>query len=62
MRFTICIGKVQSIVTRKVLLIGNSELVRNEEIEICTDDINSIEINTEIILQMNGNYNVYIST
>lgn len=53
---------MQSIVTRKVLLIGNSELVRNEEIEICTDDINSIEINTEIILQMNGNYNVYIST
>lgn len=61
LRFTILINKVQAIVTDKVLLISNSELIQNEEIEICVDDINSIEIDTEIVLQMNGNYTIYIS-
>jgi len=62
LRFCIPIHKVQAIVTNKVVLISNTDLVRNEEIEICTDDINDIEIDTEIVLQMNGNYNLYIST
>ena len=57
-----CIDKVQSIVTSKVLLIGNSGLIRNQEIEICIDDINSIDIDTEIVLEMNGNYKIFIST
>ena len=57
-----CIDKLQSIVTRKVLLIGNSDLVGNQEIEICVDDINDIDIDTEIVLEMNGNYKIFIST
>jgi adenylate cyclase class IV len=59
-RFSMLIHNAQCLVTKKVLLIGNAELT-NEEIEICVDDIDNINIDTEIILEMNGNYTIYIN-
>lgn len=61
LRLTIFLHNVECIVTQKVLLIGNSDFI-NEEIEIYTDDINEISIDSDILLKMNGNYNIYIST
>lgn len=61
LRFLMPINKVQAMVTNKVILIGNSDLVKNEEIEILVDDINNIETDAEITLYMNGNYIIYIS-
>ena len=60
LRFLITIHNAQSLVTRTVLLMGNEDL-KNEEIEIKIDEIEEIEIDTEIVLNMNGNYEIYIS-
>ena len=57
------IDNMQSIVTNTILLISNSNLQKNQELEIVTDDIVSIGyIGKEIKISMNGNYNVLIST
>lgn len=61
LRLSLSIHNARCMMTRKVLLIGNADLV-NEEIEINVDDINSIDIDSDILLEMNGNYNIYIST
>lgn len=62
LRLSLNISNAQCLVTHKVVLIGNAELAVNEEVEICLDDVNDIEIGTEIILEMNGNYNICITT
>ncbi|MBQ8234898.1 MAG: hypothetical protein IJZ36_04900 [Bacilli bacterium] len=61
LKLSLTIHNAQCMVTKKVLLVGNSDLT-NEEIEITVDEINCIEINSEIHLEMNGNYDIYIST
>lgn len=60
LRFSMTIHNAQSLVTRTVLLIGNADL-KYEEFEIKIDEIEEIEIDTEIVLNMNGNYEIYIS-
>lgn len=60
LRFSMTIHNAQSLVTRTVLLIGNADL-KYEEFEIKIDEIEDIEISTEIVLNMNGNYEIYIS-
>ena len=57
------IDNMQSIVTNTILLISNSDLQKNQEIELITDEIVSIEyIGKDIKIGMNGNYNIYIGT
>lgn len=57
------IDNMQSIVTNTILLISNSDLQKNQEIEIVIDDIVSIEyVRKDIKIGMNGNYNIYIGT
>lgn len=57
------IDNMQSIVTSTILLISNSELQKNQELEIVTDDIVGIEyIRKDIKIEMNGNYSIYIGT
>lgn len=57
------IDNMQSIVTNTILLISNSNLVTNQEIELITDDIVGIEyIRKDIKIGMNGNYSIYIGT
>lgn len=57
------IDNMQSIVTNTILLISNSNLVTNQEIELITDDIVGIEyIRKDIKIEMNGNYSIYIGT
>ncbi len=62
LKMSIQIHNAQCIVTSKVVILSNSEFVLNEEIEVCIDDINYIELEDEICLQMNGNYNIFIAT
>ena len=62
LRLSLQIHNAECIVTKKVVIISNSDLISYEEIEISVDDINDMEIDTEIILEMNGNYKIYIST
>lgn len=63
LRLLMNINNVQSIVTNTILLISNSDLQKNQELEIVTDDIVSVEyVGKDIKIQMNGNYNIYIST
>lgn len=62
LRLSLQIYHAQCMVTQKVILISNLELAVNEEIEINVDDIIDIEIDTEVILEMNGNYNICISS
>ena len=61
LRLSLQIQNSKCMLTKKVLLIANSNLT-DEEIEINVDDINDIEIDTEIVLEMNGNYSINIST
>ncbi len=57
------IDNMQSIVTNTILLISNSNLQKNQELEIVTDDIVSIEyVSKDIKINMNGNYSIYIGT
>lgn len=60
LRFSTLIHNSQCMVTQKILLIGNLEY-SNEEIEINVDDIDNIIIDEYIVLEMNGNYKIYIS-
>lgn len=62
LRLVLNIHNMQYIVTNTILLISNSQLIRNEEIEILTDEIISIDIKKEIKIEMNGNYTISIST
>ena len=62
LRLVLNIHSMQSIVTNTILIISNSQLIRNEEIEIVTDEIVSIDIKKEIKIEMNGNYIISIST
>ncbi len=62
LRLILNVKKMQSIVTNTILLISNSELVKNEEVEIVVDDIVDIKIKDDIILKMNGNYQIDISS
>ena len=48
-------------VTSRKIIFSNYNFKLNEEVEICLDDVIDIELGQEIILQMNGNYNIYIS-
>jgi len=57
------IDNMQSVVTSTILLISNSNLQKNQELEIVTDDIVGIEyIRKDIKIGMNGNYSIYIGT
>ncbi len=62
LRLILNIHNMQSIVTNTIIIISNSQLIRNEEIEILTDEIISIDIKKEIKIEMNGNYTISIST
>lgn len=62
LRLSLNIHNMQCMITQKVVLMSNLESSENEEIEINVDDIIDIEINTEIVLEMNGNYNICISS
>ena len=63
LRLLMNINNMQSIVTNTILLISNSDLQKNQEIELITDEIVSIEyIGKDIKIGMNGNYNIYIGT
>lgn len=63
LRLLMNIDNMQSIVTNTILLINNSNLVKNQEIELITDDIVCIEyIGKDIKIEMNGNYSIYIGT
>ena len=63
LRLLMNINNMQSIVTNTILLISNSNLVTNQEIELITDDIVGIEyIRKDIKIEMNGNYSIYIGT
>ena len=63
LRLLMNINNMQSIVTNTILLISNSDLQKNQEIELITDDIVSIEyVRKDIKIGMNGNYNIYIGT
>lgn len=60
---TFSIHNAQCVISRNRLLIAKSEVdSTDEEIEIVIDDIVNVISNKEIVLQMNGNYSVYIST
>lgn len=61
LRLILNIHNMQSIVTNTIIIISNSQLIRNEEIEILTDEIISIDIKKEIKIEMNGNYTISIS-
>lgn len=60
LRFSTLIHNAKCMVTQKILLIGNFEYT-NEEIEIGIDDIEKINIDKDIIIEMNGNYTIYMS-
>lgn len=63
LRLLMNIDNMQSIVTHTILLISNSDLQKNQELEIVIDDIVSIEyVRKDIKIGMNGNYNIYIGT
>lgn len=63
LRLLMNINNMQSIVTNTILLISNSDLQKNQEIELITDEIVSIEyIGKDIKINMNGNYSIYIGT
>ncbi len=63
LRLLMNINNMQSIVTNTILLISNSDLQKNQEIELITDDIVSIEyVSKDIKINMNGNYSIYIGT
>lgn len=60
---TFSIHKAQCVISRNRLLIAYPDTdYTDEEIEIIIDDIVNVILNKEIVLQMNGNYNIYIST
>jgi len=62
LKLGIQIHNTKSIVTSRTVILSNYNFKINEETEICLDDVVDIELGQEIILQMNGNYNIYIST
>ena len=53
------IENAKCIVTYKTLLIGNIEK-DNQEFQIDLDEVIDIEIGIQIILEVNGNYRIYI--
>ncbi len=60
---TFLIHNAQCYINRNRLLITKQDTdFTNEEIEIVIDDIVNVIMNDKIVLQMNGNYNIYIST
>ncbi len=61
LRTYINIYNAQCLVTKIVMIIGNSNLEDNQELEILTDDIKNITFNeNDILLEMNGNYTIQI--
>ena len=62
LKLGILIHNLKSMVTSRNIIFSNYNFKLNEEVEICLDDVIDIELGQEIILQMNGNYNIYIST
>lgn len=53
------IENAKCIATYKTLLIGNIEK-DNQEFQIDLDEVIDIEIGIQIILEVNGNYRIYI--
>lgn len=53
LKLSLNIYKAECFVSKKVIVISSLDEKTNEEIEISIDEINSIEINSEINLQMN---------
>lgn len=53
LKLSLNIYKAECFVSKKVIVISSLDDKTNEEIEISIDEINSIEINSEISLQMN---------
>ena len=62
LKLGILIHNLKSMVTSRNIIFSNYNFKLNEEVEIYLDDVIDIELGQEIILQMNGNYNIYIST
>ena len=62
LKLGIQIHNVKSIVTSRNIILSNYNFKINEETEICLDDVVDIELGQEIIIEMNGNYKIYIST
>lgn len=62
LKLGILIHNLKSMVTSRNIIFSNYNFKLNEKVEICLDDVIDIELGQEIILQMNGNYNIYIST
>lgn len=61
LRTYVHICNAQCLVTRTVLIIGNGDFKDNQELEILTDDINNIITSeSQIIFNMNGNYDIEI--
>lgn len=62
LKLGIQIHNVKTMVTSRDIILSNYNFKINEETEICLDDIVDIELGQEIIIEMNGNYKIYIST
>lgn len=61
LRLLMEINQAHCLVTKKVVLIGDSNFNELQEVEIAVDEISSITIDKDVILKMNGNYEIYIS-
>lgn len=62
LKLGIQIHNVKTMVTSRDIILSNYNFKINEETEICLDDVVDIELGQEIIIEMNGNYKIYIST
>lgn len=62
LKLGIQIHNVKTMVTSRDIILSNYNFKINEETEICLDDIVDIELGQEIIIEMNGNYKIYVST
>ncbi len=62
LKLGISIHNLKSMVTSRNIIFSNYNFKLNEEAEICLDDVIDIKLGQEIIIEMNGNYNIYIST
>ncbi len=54
------IQSAKFMLSKTTLLIGNANYT--QEIELTVDDIENVEVEKELILKMNGNYTIHITT
>lgn len=60
LRLILNVEKAKCMITKTTLLIGNADYTK--EIELLVDEIEDVEIEQELKLKMNGNYEIRIST